>query len=56
MIEKKRYRCLKCKFPFTISSARALKCPNCGSGPDLLEEITRDSNSAQKMVDNSDSW
>jgi len=55
MEEKKKYRCLKCKFRFFLASSRNLMCPNCGSGPELIEEV-KSGDEAQKIVENSESW
>jgi Zn finger protein HypA/HybF involved in hydrogenase expression len=56
MVKLKKYKCLKCKFPFKLSENRKLRCPNCGVGADMIEEITPDSNKAQKILENSDKW
>ena len=55
MEEKKKYRCLKCKFRFFLASSRNLMCPSCGAGPELIEEV-KSGDEAQKIVENSESW
>jgi len=56
MVERKKYKCLKCKFSFLLGDNRAIRCPNCGSESDMIEEVIQDSNSAQRIVDNSEGW
>ena len=55
MEERKKYRCLKCKFIFYMASNRNLRCPNCGSESELIEEV-KSGDEAQKIVENSESW
>ena len=56
MIERKKYKCLKCKYSFRLGDNRNIKCPNCGSTSDMVEEVIQDNNSAQRIVDNSEGW
>ena len=56
MVEIKKYKCLKCKFPFKLSEDRALRCPNCGVESDMIEEVTTENSKAQSILENSDKW
>ncbi len=55
MEEKKKYLCSKCKFTFFLVSSRNLRCPNCGSGPELIEEV-KSGNEAQRLIRDSETW
>ncbi len=54
MAEKTKFKCLNCKFSFWLANQRSKRCQNCGS--DKIEEVTSDSNSAQRLLDESDQW
>jgi len=38
-----------------MASNRNLRCPNCGSGPELIGEV-KSGDEAQKLVEDSETW
>jgi len=55
MIEKKKYKCLKCQFQFRLATDRNLLCPNCSSDSSMIEEI-KEGDDAQVLINNSETW
>jgi len=54
MTEKTKFKCLDCKFSFWLTDKRSKRCQNCGS--EHIEEVTSDSDAAQRLIDESDQW